>query len=396
MKYISSKFHFNKTPNPLSIKLNEVKKRGLPYIDLTVSNPTVTGLVYPEAEIKAYLTKNEIFKYNPSPKGLIAARYSIAKYYLDRGRHVKPSQLYLTASSSESMSFLIKLFCEHGDELLAPAPGYPLYDFIALLEGVFIKKYQIILDESESKPRYRIDFSYLERAITRKTKAIIVTQPNNPLGNNLSQNDVSQLLELAEKYNLAVIIDEVFADFTINNTYTHVISNRVPVIILNGFSKVLALPQLKLGWIYLEGSPDFIKEAGDSLEIITDTYLTVNTSVMVATEGLLSLRWGIQSQISKRIIENLEFLEKNVGGGISFIKPDGGWYVVLRIDIGMNDELFSIKLLDHRSVYVHPGYMFDFIEGCNVIVSLLTPIEVLAEGLRMMHEFIEFTKQSHQ
>ena len=185
MRYISSKFHFNKTPNPLSIKLNEIKKRGLPYIDLTVSNPTVTGLVYPEAEIKAYLTKNEIFKYNPSPKGLISARYSIAKYYLDRGRHTKPSQLYLTASSSESMSFLIKLFCEHGDELLAPAPGYPLYDFIALLEGVSIQKYRIVLDEEEQ--RYKIDFTYLKNAISRKTKAIIVTQPNNPLGNNLKK-----------------------------------------------------------------------------------------------------------------------------------------------------------------------------------------------------------------
>ena len=211
-----------------------------------------------------------------------------------------------------------------------------------------------------------------------------------------SRSDIDQLLELAEKHHLAVIIDEVFADFTINHTYMHVTSNRVPVVLLNGFSKILGLPQLKLGWIYLEGTPDFIKEAGSSLEIITDTYLTVNTSVMVATEGLLSLRWDIQNQILKRIIENLEYLEKNVGGGISFVKPDGGWYVVLKIDTDMNDESFSIKLLDHRSVYVHPGYMFDFMDGCNIIISLLTPIEVLSEGLRMIHEFIEFTKLSDQ
>lgn len=389
MSYISKRFNFDKSPNPLALKLNEIKKKGNPYIDLTVSNPTITGLIYPENEIKASLTKNEIFKYNPSPKGMVGARQAIARYYEDRGRKVNPARIYLSAGTSESISYLMKLFCERNDEILVPAPGYPLYDFIGVVEDVVLKKYHI--DEIKKDKRnihYSINFDSLKKEITNKTRAIVIVQPNNPLGYNLSQEEINQLIKIARECKLILIIDEVFADFTLQNNYIHIASEDVPVIILNGFSKILALPQFKLSWIYMEGTKEFLDKAGEALEIITDTFLTVNTSVMVATDSLLSLRGPIQNQIKYRLVNNLEYLDSVINDGISFRKPDGGWYVVLNINKNISDEDFSLRLLTEKFVYVHPGYMFDFDSGCNIVLSLLTPNEVLVEGVRRINELV--------
>ncbi|MCB1156592.1 MAG: pyridoxal phosphate-dependent aminotransferase, partial [Leptospiraceae bacterium] len=310
-----------------------------------------------------------------------------------RGKEVQPANLYLTAGTSEAVSHLIKLFCNVGDEILIQAPGYPLYDFIANLESVVAIKYHLKRKElSPNSFSYSFDFDELEAKRSKKTKICIVVQPNNPIGKNLNQKEADRILEFCKKYKIILLIDEVFADYTFNHKYIHFNSQDTPVITMSGFSKVLGLPQLKLSWMYLEGNKKFQEEAGQALEIITDTYLSVNTQVMVGASELLSLREKIQDQILSRIEHNLTLLEEMIRNqkNVSYIKPDGGWYIVLFFQTDFTDEEFCLNLLSQKSVYVHPGYMFEFSnEGCYIVISLITSTEVFIEGLRRIAEFIE-------
>ncbi len=374
--------------NPLISLLEKKRRTAEKIFDLTESNPTRAGFQYDTDVILDALNAPRSLIYEPSPQGLPETRRAIAGYYQDRGVPVNPDSLFLTASTSEAYTYLFKLLANPGDEILVPAPGYPLFEFLSQLESVKFHSYPSSYDPENG---WQIDLEMLSATISTKTVAIVIVNPNNPTGVYLKEHEFDFINQLCIDHNLALIIDEVFWDY---RTATHLknISNglnnpRALTFVLNGFSKLLGLPQLKLGWIHLSGPEELRSEARARLEIIADTYLSVSAPVQHAAEKLLYHRNAIQKQILSRIHINLSFLKTEISdaAGWNLLRREGGWYGVLQIPEHISDEEMAINLLEKENVLIHPGYFYDFPGDNCLVLSLLTAVDIFREGvIRMM------------
>lgn len=396
MNYLSEKFNFDRSENELS-KLLQIVKTKPEFLDLTSSNPTLF-FEYEEEKIHSALSENSFFPYAPHPQGIFVARQALANYYQAKGRKMKPENFFLTSGTSEAMSFLLKAICNPGSEILLPTPGYPLYDFILNLENCESRNYLLYPERTENpnKLLWKIDFQSLEESINKNTKAIVIVEPHNPTGARLIPDDVAKVILIAKSKKIILIIDEVFSDYYEGyykiNSYA-----GANCIYLNGLSKTLALPQMKLSWIYLDGDLEFVMQMKDALEIVSDTYLSVNIPVQLGLEKLLETSNNIQSKIQNRIKANSlrisQLLETN--HSIEYFLPDGGWCMILKINNSWVDQTFAIELLKQKSVYVYPGYMFDMPEGCYIVISLILHSETIEKGIKRIIEFANEANQSN-
>jgi aspartate/methionine/tyrosine aminotransferase len=393
MNYLSSKLNFDRTENELAKLLHLVKTQEN-FIDLTSSNPTLF-FEYETELIQKALSSNNIFPYAPDPNGLKTARLEIVKYYQSKGRILDVDNLFFTSGTSEAMSFILKAICNFNSEILLPTPGYPLYDFIVQLENTSAKNY-ILYPEStndSNKLNWKIDFEKLEQSITKNTKAIVIVEPHNPTGSRLNPEDATRVTQIANDKNLILIIDEVFSDYYPDyypvNPYL-----EANCIYLNGLSKTLALPQLKLSWIYLSGKQEFVSQLKEALEIISDTYLSVNTPVQTGLEILLQTADSIQNKIKTQIKENEKIIYKNLKDNpfIDFFIPEGGWYLILKLKTNIEDETFSYQFLNDQKVYTYPGYMFDMPGDKYIVISLLPDKDSFEEGIKRLIHFFELIK----
>jgi len=379
--HFSSRLPKDLAPTPFSRLLAEKRVRGEAILDLTQSNPTQAGFAaHPLAGINIAQGGP---CYKPSPLGLEEARDAIADYYRQSGHgEVNSDDLLLTASTSEAYAFLLKLLTEPGDEILVPAPSYPLFDFLAAMEKVHVGRYPLQFTEEGG---WRIDFPKLEEEISRATRAIVVVNPNNPTGSYLEGNEAERLGELCHRHHLALLVDEVFLDYPREQGEDFVRSavgeRQALTFVMSGFSKVLALPQVKLGWIHI-GGPEPLKSAAKTrLEFIADTYLSVNSMIQQAAAPLLARRKVVQGEILARIAANAA---KLAATGLAALPRQGGWYAVLQLPPGINDEQCCQELLKQSSLLVHPGYFYDFVESDKLVVSLITPEKEFAAGLELL------------
>ncbi len=380
----SSRFHFDLTPNRLMETLQAKKAAGVEVLDLTESNPTQAGFNYNAPEILSALAQPQAMLYEPSPRGLPAARQAITNYYLQYNKTIDSDSVFLTASTSEAYSYLFKLLADPGDEVLVPKPSYPLLDFLTALDSVQPVQYPLKYDAGRG---WKIDLEALRNLISDKTKAIVVVSPNNPTGSYLKTGELAQLNALCAKNNLALIVDEVFSDYRYQSTAgqveTAVGNEGALTFALSGLSKVVGLPQVKLGWIQVSGPASRVAEAGSRLEFIADTYLSVATPVQHAVERLLAQRQAIQQQIIARLDDNHRFLESQCAASPN-CRPlirEGGWYAVLEIDDGAPDDELVQQLLEQDNVFVHPGYFYDFDQDGILVLSLLTPPATFQAGV---------------
>lgn len=366
--------------NPLSQALAARRQAGLPVLDLTLSNPTRAGLQYPP-QLQAILAEADASIYAPEPLGLLSARQAVAGYYAGRGLAVAAEDLILTCSTSEAYALLFKLLADPGDQVLVPQPSYPLFEFLAGLEGVETQPYPLRYQEG-----WEIDLDLLAAALTPRTQAIVLVHPNNPTGSLVSAGERALLEELALERGLALIVDEVFGDYLWEE------SPQVPsfagparalTFVLSGLSKVLGLPQLKLGWIAVQGAG--AAEARARLEVIADTYLSVASPVQQALPRLLELRRAIQAQIRQRVDANRRWLQERLAqfAQARLLRAEGGWYAVLETS-KEDEEGLVLELLREEGVLVHPGYFFDFPGAGLLVLSLLTPPQVFQEGVELI------------
>ena len=352
-------------PNALTELLGTKKQSGAQILDLTESNPTHAGIVYPAGFLQS-LAADAALRYEPEPFGLPAAREVIAREY-----GADASRVIMTASTSEAYSWLFKLLCDPGDEVLIPRPSYPLFDYLAALESAKVRHYGLFYDHG-----WCIDFHTIERAINDRTRAIVVVNPNNPTGHFLRRHELAQL----SSFGLPIISDEVFRDYQLQPATDSVLtlqdSNETLTFTLNGLSKTVGLPQMKLAWMIANGPPDQMREALARLEIIADTYLSAGTPVQCALESLLKLRGPVQGQIVERLLGNLEMLR---GSKLRTLDVEAGWYAIVSLEEGA-----EMRLLEEHDVLVQPGYFYDFEKSNCVVVSLLTQTEIFREGLKRL------------
>ncbi len=381
----SSRFKWTLETNQLT-KLIEQKKRAcVPLIDLTETNPTNAGFTL----ALPFEVNHESLIYKADPRGLPRTREAVAQYYLEaRTQQISPAQIFLTASTSEAYSWLFKLLCDQNDEVLIPQPSYPLFEFLAMMEGVEMKPYQ--LDYAHSYG-WKLDFESLEDSITPKTRAVVVVNPNNPTGSYLKVDEWKKLQSICAARDIAIMADEVFFDYSLqNNQPPNLNFAEAPALtfVMNGLSKMLALPQMKLGWIAVFGANHLQTEAQAKLELIADTYLSVNTPVQVAAPAWLASRTAIQEPIKLRVEENLQYLQETFSeSNCRVLQAEGGWCAVIEIPRIESEEEIILKLLETQNVLVHPGYFFDFESEGFLVVSLIVKPEAFREGVIIMRDY---------
>jgi len=359
--------------------LGEKWARGERILDLTESNPTRAGFEYPEKEILEALASPASMVYEPASRGLMVAREAVSRYY--GGHSVDPDRIHLTASTSEGYSWLFKLLTDFGDSVLIPHPSYPLFEFLAALEGVELRSFEL---EYIHPSGWRIDFDSLESAIDGGTRAVILVNPNNPTGSYLKRDELERLNQICARHSVALIVDEVFSDYAFDEddrrVHSLVDNSDVLTFVLNGFSKILALPQMKLGWIVTAGPGR--AEAIERLDLIADTFLSVGTPIQHAAARLLELRHQMQSRILDRVKRNYRVLKESTDGSpIRLLTTEGGWYATLEVPRINTEEEWVLKLLEEDGVLVHPGYFFDFPKEAFLIASLLPQPEVFDEAV---------------
>jgi hypothetical protein len=382
MRVFSSRLQWDSQPNPLSVLLAEKRRSGAAIFDLTESNPTRAALDYPGGELLAALGDPRALLYEPDPRGLLVTRDAVSEYYSQRGVDVPASRILLTASTSEAYSYLFKLLADPGDEILAPRPSYPLFDYLAAMESVRVVQYPLRYDGV-----WHIDFDALASAITPRTRAIVVVNPNNPTGSYLKRTEWEQL----QSFGLPILSDEVFSDFAFAPDPTRLAtltgSSDVLTFSMSGLSKIAGLPQMKLGWI-VAGGPDHAA-ALEGLEWIADTFLSVATPVQWALPRILAASASVQEQIRSRTRANLgHLIERAAGPGspCRCLHAEGGWYAILEVPRIRTEEEWALGLLAESDVLVQPGFFYDFEAEAFLVLSLLTPPAIFAEGLRRILE----------
>lgn len=359
---------------------------GRGFDDLTASNPTEAGFDYP-VDLFAPLASADALRYDPKPFGLQPAREAVAADYARRGVMVAASHIALTASSSESYALLFKLLCDPGDSVLVPTPSYPLFEHLTRLENVQARPYG-----TQYHGTWGIDLDDIKHAVTDTTRAILIVSPNNPTGAWLKADELEALTEICARSGLALIGDEVFADYPIDPapaSQASVIEQAdVLTFSLGGMSKSVGLPQVKLGWIAASGPSPQLRAAMMRLELIADTYLSVGTPVQVAAPDLLGAGASVRQQIHRRVLENYHALSQLVRAcsACQVLRAEGGWSAVLRIPHTMPEDERVIRLLEDHHVLVHPGYFFDFPGESYVVVSLLPRPDVFRSAAeRLLH-----------
>lgn len=377
---------WDRKENPWSKAMERARAMHGTLVDLTESNPTRAGLGAPPSLLAELGHPRGAF-YEPEAFGHREAREAVAAYYLERGTTVGVDDIVLSASTSESYGWLFKLLCDAGDAVLVPTPGYPLFSYLAEMEGVTLEPYRMELVEGV----YRLDQDGLKLQVTPRTKALVLVHPNNPTGSFVHPDDRRFVEALAAQHGLALIVDEVFGDYAFDDALrrrppSFAGESSVLTFVLSGLSKVMALPQVKLGWMVVSGPPDDKAEALARLELVADSYLSVGTPVQRALPALLAQRKAVQDALGQRVRRNLEGVRQSVascGGIVRLLPVEAGWYAVLQQD-RWSDEEWAMRVLLGDGVLVHPGYFFDYADEGVVVVSLLASTDALTQGLESL------------
>ena len=369
------------TPNDFTQAQQEALAGGREVLDLTVSNPTRVGLAYDAESILKALVSLEAMDYDPQPKGLRSAREAVVDYYRQHEAfNVDAESLVLTTSTSEGYWYVLRLLCNPDDEILVPRPSYPLFEFLADLADVKLVPYPLLYDHG-----WQIDFPSLYQAVNHRTRAVVVVHPNNPTGSYVKSEERMALNKFCRDHELALMVDEVFLDFSIDGAPrpTFAANQEVLTFTLSGISKISALPQMKLAWIVASGPREQVNPALARLEIIADTYLSLNAPVQLAAPVLLAQRKNVQPVLVDRLRSNLAELDRQLAAqkACQRLEVEGGWYAVLRVPATKSDEELAIQLLREQSVVVHPGHFYDFASAGYFVLSLITPPAVFREGV---------------
>jgi aspartate/methionine/tyrosine aminotransferase len=385
----SDRTNWKLTPNRLTEALEEVRSSGAHVLDLTVSNPTRVGLRYDEPLILESLASPYAMDYDPQPKGLPGARAAVAAYYqtVHRLHHFDPDRLLLTTSTSEGYSFVFRLLCNPGDELLVPKPSYPLFEFLADLQDVKLVPYPLIFDHG-----WQMDFPSLEGVVTKRSRAVVVVHPNNPTGSYVHPHEQESLNNFCRKHGLALIADEVFLDYAHNLAPegSFAANQDVLTFTLSGVSKISALPQMKVAWIATSGPAAEVERAQARLEVISDTYLSMNAPIQWALPALLKQRTSIQQQLLDRVRANLAQFDRQLAAQQTChrLGVEAGWYAILRVPVMQTDEELVVDLLRRKSVLVHPGHFYDFPRDGFLVLSLIPAEAEFLEGIERLFEAV--------
>ncbi len=487
---LSSRLPKDLSPSPFFAELERAKasakknaaEGGLPFIDMTVSSPVKAGLPI-DLDAAVDEGRESFGCWNPDAAGWKSAREAVVEYFRERGGNFTAGQIILTASTSEAYSVLFKTFCDPGDVILTPMPGYPLLDTLAQLEHLecapyFLKirregagfrndksaaKNNVILSEAKnpvtSTFRFVLDTDSL-LAAPERAKILLLVSPHNPTGHCVSREEWNEAVRFCEDNNMILVVDEVFGDYAfsdkVSRSWQYVLDDnqlrrvtrptklgmaeplgwdlretkvqrletrderenvildrregihkesdcdnsvpntlwdagggdfinlpedgpKCPIFWLNGLSKTVGSPQLKLGWMAFYAPREKFEEIRAALEFVEDAYLSVSAPAQAFGMSLLKQSAAYEAHVKERLLTNWNMLREAFP---SKYCPEvlGGWYAVVRL--GEDDEELTLRLLREKHVLVQPGFFFDFDEDGWVVMSLLQDPAIFKEAIR--------------
>ncbi len=393
---MTNRFSLDTEQNPLMRRKEELLNNGETFWDLSEANPARAHFPHIESLIAAAVRQDDfiagISGYSPHPQGGISAREAISRYYAQAGIPIMPEDIFLTASTSEAYSFLFKLLTSPGEKVLSPSPGYPLVEMLSRMEAAEVEFYFLENPITAENIPYSMDMENLEDSLHPDTRGVVFINPNNPTGNYLSPMEAHRIAEILKERKIPAIVDEVFFDYILPEEKASAEEGRKILsmadgFILNGFSKMLLLPQIKMGWIALTGSEAWKTSVREPLSFLLDLYLSVSAPAMAMAPFLLENRRAFQNPMQERIRANLEWLS---GMPVEVFPYRGGWNAIIRISstLSMEDtEEFSLKLLDEKKVFLMPGYFFDIPHPGAFVVSLILPLEIFREAWKRIQLF---------
>jgi aspartate/methionine/tyrosine aminotransferase len=383
----SSRLPRESAPNALSRALDALRRAGTAYVDLTESNPTRAGIAYPDDLLRS-LSAPAALRYEPHALGLPLAREAVAADCARRGARVDPAQVVLSASTSETYTWLFKLLCDAGASVLVPRPSYPLFEHLTRLENVRAEPYRL-----EYHGRWEIDLASVAAA-SDTARAVLLVSPNNPTGSFVSARELDALTRLCHDRGWALIVDEVFADYVLDasSPLTDVAARaEVLTFSMGGASKSLGLPQVKLAWTVVGGPGAERAAALEGLELIADTFLSVGTPVQVAAPSLLEQAAAVRRAIHARVRDNLATARRLAAAhpACDLLPVEGGWSAVVRVPATRGEEALVLDLLAREQILTHPGYFFDFEHEAFLVVSLLPTEPQFADAFERVLRFAE-------
>lgn len=371
---------WNFEPNAIAQCAEELRREGRSILDLTETNPTGVGFRYLQTGLLDYLTEPGGLRYDPDPRGLEPARRAIAETYAARGVEVGPNRIFLTAGTSEAYAHIFRLLIEPGEAVLVPTPSYPLFDFLARFNDVRVASYSLHYDD-----RWWTDTGSMAAEINSAVRAAVVVSPNNPTGSYVKHSERDAMIELARERRIALVADEVFFDFPLGDDAERAPSfageNRVLTFTLGGASKALGLPQMKLAWTVVNGPDDLVAAACERLELLCDTYLSVNTPGQQALPAWIARGPEIRDEILTRLRFNLDVCRRRAGDAVQCLDVEGGWSAILRVPHTRSDEEWVLTLLECDNVRVDPGGVYGLADAAYLVVSLLVEPERFEEAM---------------
>ena len=381
MSRFSSRTSWDLGESGLSTAIKAARAAGRDLIDLTLSNPTVCGFDYDAEAILRPLGEARALRYDPDPCGMLDARRAVAEYYATHQARVDPGQIMLTTSTSEAYSFLFRLLCDAGDEVLVAQPSYPLFDFLATLDDVRLVPYPLFYDFG-----WWIDLAELEQRITPRTRAILLVHPNNPTGHATSGAERLQLEAICLKHDVALIVDEVFLDYGMQGAIPSFAAGDHGCLkfVVSGVSKIAALPQMKVGWLAAFGPES--RSALERLEVIADTFLSMNAPAQLALPQWFKGGEATRRQIVRRIRQNLDVVAG--AAGVTYLPVEAGWSVVLQVPQSRGNALLAEMLVAEAGLIVHPGSFYQLPGEHRIVVSLIVPAESFAKGIAALENWL--------
>ena len=377
-------------PNELALRVASRRRRGLPLLDLSDANPTRHGLA-PSAALGEALDGGAALPYEPDPRGDPAARAAIAAYH---GAPLAPEHVVLTAGTSEGYAHLFRLLADPGDRVHLPTPGYPLFEHLAALEGLEIERYPLC-PPPPGAARWRIDLDALAAGLGPRSRAVVAIHPHNPTGSFVDPADWESLRAIGRERGLALVSDEVFADYGLAGAGPPGAlagAAEGPLhCVLSGASKLLGLPQLKVAWIALAGPPALRDDALARLEFMADAFLAVSPLLARALPALLARRGEIQRRIRGRVAQNRRALAAALRGieHAALVPAESGWSALLRVAGPRDEEALVLDLLERTGVLAQPGFLFDLAPpGAHLVLSLLLDPRDFARGVDALLHFL--------
>lgn len=377
----SNRFEWDTGQNKISQIADQKRKDGMAICDLTVSNPTKIDLGVDRSIDRDYVAISNT--YQPASTGLETAKCAIVQYYQDHAIDIDNSQIVITASTSEAYTYLFRLLADAGDEILIPQPSYPLLDYLLRLDCIHNVPYYLRYVDGE----WKVDLESVEMAITSRTRAVILVNPNNPTGSFIKEDEFNGISELCMRNNIPLIVDEVFVDYNYDRDRSNARSfsgyDSVPAFFLNGLSKSCGLPQMKLSWIIVSGQEHDRQSSLNALETIADMYLSVSTPIQHATASFFASRSIFQRRLLDRILDNQKCAEEAfMDAAIECLRPEGGWYGLLQFPDTHTDEEWAMRILQKSNVFYHPGYFYNFNEEAFLVFSLIIDPDMFKEGMK--------------